>query len=446
MYIISNAMEQLNNREIAVGIWLLIGIGLVLILKSKRSAAMDVLRAALNPKLVILFAIFAAYASVLTWIFSRVGLLTSDQFMATFLWYFLPGLGILFDVFQTEESDRYFRKLVIGSFSAMGAFEFVFAFYTFHLAVEILLVVPITAILGVILAFSKRRQEHKEVHSVAQWILTVIVIVYVTASAWRLIDDPGAFFTASTARNFILPIILTIGTIPFYYALLIYLHIEKANIYLNLKNFQSEELKRYAKRRFVMAFMFRPWLLNRAARQFYNLSAETNAEVDKIVEDIFAYERNKKHPPIIDPTEGWCPYASQDFLAGLGLRTNDYHEEAHGEEEYFAGSKSIEIDDPDPASFNTVTFYIEGEKEVVKTLKLKGRFYDKPPPNVAVSQFREIAIELVMIGEGVNELTAKLLVSGSKDSRIPHNATTIQWLTERLPTGRGFEVYFTLSR
>lgn len=110
-----------------------------------------------------------------------------------------------------------------------------------------------------------------------------------------------------------------------FYVWFCYSHIEPATIQIDMKTFQSGDLKRYAKRRFFLTFMARPWLLRRAVRQFHNLPAETNEDVDKIVREILTYERQVENPSEVDPKIGWSPYLASKFLSELELKTGDYH-------------------------------------------------------------------------------------------------------------------------
>ncbi|MEJ2035862.1 MAG: hypothetical protein P8X69_07225, partial [Maritimibacter sp.] len=113
---ILEALKQLNNREIAVGVWLLVSLIAMLWSISLRRGLIDVLKSLLSPKLILLFGSFAVYVAFLVWLLSLVGLWTFDQLTATVLWYFLSGVGLLSGVFSITEGDQHFRKLFRGAF------------------------------------------------------------------------------------------------------------------------------------------------------------------------------------------------------------------------------------------------------------------------------------------------------------------------------------------
>ena len=186
-----------------------------------------------------------------------------------------------------------------------------------------------------------------------------------------------------------------LGCVPFFYFWYCYSHVENARVRINFKTFQSDSLKRYARRRFFRAFMIRPWLLQRATRQFQVMPAVTTNDVDQIVSEISAYERERENPPGVDENLGWSPYLACNFLKEEGLQTEDYHS-GHEGREWWAASKHVDLDTqvlPNQAVFN-----IEGTRGLVTTLRLKGDFFDEGDITVALQRFNDIAQTLVEKG------------------------------------------------
>lgn len=440
--IILGILSQLNNREIAVGVWLAVALLAVLASASLRQSLGGVLKATLASKLLILFSSMALYVAVLVWALLQFHLWTPSQLMATFLWYFLSGLILLSRVFDTKEGDRYFRKTVKGAIAVTGAFEFVVVAFTFSLPVELILV-PVLTLFGAMLALSETKPEYRSVRRLFEWVFILFGLVLLWKSIGQIWSEPDAFFTTTTGRNFVLPIFLTIGIIPFLYFWFCYSQIEHARIAINQKTFQSEDLKSYARKRFFLIFMARPWLLKRAVRQFHSLPAKRKSDVNKIINDVLTYERNSENPPAVSNLQGWSPNLAREFLAAQSLRTNDYHA-GFGEEEYWANSEYLNLDEQLLPS--TAAFYLEGERDVVKTLKLKGHFRDDFDPQNGVERLRDLAAELVAQSEKLTDEESRQILPMNDDFSVTNNLTQIKWRTERYPNDKGFEVYFTLSR
>lgn len=343
---------------------------------------------------------------------------------------------------QSKEDDLYFRNLFRGSLRLGGVFEFIVVAYTFSFVTELLLV-PVLFLIAAALALAETKPEYAKAKVLLEFILATFAIVLIWNSVSSIWSQPDQFLTTDTGRNFFLPILLTVGSIPVFYLLFCYSHIEQARIQIDQKTFQSDDLKRYARKRFFLIFPLRPWLLRRATRQFHTLPARTNADVDQIISDILNYERDEEAPPTVDPTEGWSPFEARDFLSETGLRTNDYHK---GYDEYWASSEYVELDSH--ILPNKAVFYIEGREGVVTTLKLSGKFMDDFDSGKAIQKLRIIGALLCEKATGHGDIAIDSLIQNSQvfENEIIIDGTRIRAWGERYPSNRGFEVFLTLSR
>lgn len=285
--------ENFNNREIAGTVWLL-AIFMFGFLKSKdvRNSLAQVLRAIVAPRLVVVFACLAGYVALLAWIGNSLGFWSSAQTTQTILWYFFGGLPLLVRANDAKEGGRHFLGFAKAAVSVTALLEFIYVARTFSLPVELVLT-PIVTVVALMAALSDRDPEHARVKTLMNWLLVAVVGTIFWNSISQVLETPNDFFVADTLRAFILPIYFTLGSIPFFYAVHCYVHIEIARIQINHKTFQSEELKRYAKKRFISTFLVRPWLLRRATRQFHIMPAKESSDVEEIIQDILQYEREK---------------------------------------------------------------------------------------------------------------------------------------------------------
>ncbi len=407
-----------------------------------RYSLWSIAKALFTPKLLVFFGMVAINVVVLCWLLGEVGLWSTSQIPSTVLWFAMGGCVFAGRALQSKEDDRYFRNLFRGSLKLGGIFEFIVVAYTFGLIAELILV-PCLFLLGATLAVAGTKPEYSKAKTLLEAILAVFALVLVWNSVSSIWAEPAAFFTTDTGRNFILPILLTVGSIPVFYLLFCYSHIEQARIQIEQKTFQSDDLKRYARKRFFLTFVLRPWLLRRATRQFHVLPAWTKSDVEQIITDILNYERNEELRPEIEPAIGWSPYTARDFLKNDGLRTNDYHK---GFEEYWATAPYIELDDH--ILPNKATFYLEGEADVVKTLKLTGKFRDDFDGELGRAKFQEIAQTLCQQAIGHIEIDLNVFLLSTDDFRVDKmvGGVAISSWTERYPSGTGYEVFFTISR
>lgn len=434
--------EAFNNREIAIGLWIIVGLLFCLSRSDLRSSLWDVAKALLAPKLLLFFGIVAINVVVLCWLMAEIGLWSISQMPSTVLWFVMGGCVFAGRALQSKEDDQYFRNLFRGSLKLGGIYEFIVVAYTFSFVTELVLV-PILFLLAATLALADTKPEHAKAKVLLEVILAIFALVLVWNSVSSIWSQPDQFLTTGTGRNFVLPILLTIGSIPVFYLLFCYSHIEQARIKIDQKNFQSDDLKGYASKRFFLIFPLRPWLLRRATRQFHTLPARTNADVDQIISDILNYEREEEVPPTVDPTKGWSPFEARDFLRAQGLRTNDYHK---GHDEYWASSEYVELDSH--ILPNKAVFYIEGQKGVVTTLKLSGKFMDDFESGEALKKLKVIGALLCKKAIGQSDVPIDSFLPNSQvfENELVFDGTTIRAWGERYPSNRGFEVFLTLSR
>lgn len=76
---------------------------------------------------------------------------------------------------------------------------------------------PIFAFLGGMLAVAASRPEYKQVKALLNFILAAVGFVFLGYAVYRIAKSPADFTTVSTAREFTVPLLLTLGLVPFTY-------------------------------------------------------------------------------------------------------------------------------------------------------------------------------------------------------------------------------------
>jgi hypothetical protein len=434
--------DNFNNRELAGAIWLTAALIFFVVKKDVRRSLANVIRAALDHKLVILFSGLAVNVAILSWLGMFPKIWDFSLLTPTTVWYFLGGLPLLARAFDAKEGTQHFWGYAKDAVSGTALLEFIFVAKTFSLPVELILT-PLITVIAMMVVVSERNPDHAAANKLLTWILSVIAVVILWNSISQIWAEPGEFLTAKTFKSLILPIYLSIGSIPFFYAMYCYSHIEGARIQIDQKTFHADELKKYAKKRFILTFMARPWLLRRATHQFHIRPTKEAQDVDKIIRDILDYEREAESPPDVDDCDGWSPYAARDLLADEGLRTGDYHA-GYDNKEWWSGIASKELDDSLLPSHANYSF--TGVKGLVKYLKLKGHFVDEFTTDKALAEFSRLAVKLLKSAapNSTDEIADMLL--NREVFEVSLDATRIQFKNERFPNERGFELILEIER
>lgn len=432
-----------NNREISIAFWIIVSLILLCIKKDFRSLLISATQGFTHQIFLVLFIGFALYIAALSWVGIGIGLLNSGQTTAVVIWYFVGGLILPFRAVSAKGGMQHFQRYAESSFIGIALFEFIVVFNTFSLLAELFLVL-ITFLLGAAMAISESRPEFSSTKNLFTWLLGILILFLAWNSISQIWVAPEDFFTMTTLGDFILPIYLTIGSMPFLYALYCYSCTEQVRIRIARESSQSKEVKKYAKKCFTYRFWFRPQLLERAAQRFYIISVHGKAtDVNKIICDVLQYEQEKKNPPAVDGKEGWSPYAACNFLAEHNLYVDDYRQ-INYEGQYSSDLVSDGLSN-NPANCTSVFYSFIGVKGLVKEFELQGYFIGDSALDEDLEEFSELATKLCDRAiPGDTDHISKKLTSG-EGFKIKLGATTVR-LEKEVPESRRTILILTIKR
>ncbi|NVK12901.1 MAG: hypothetical protein HWE35_01860 [Rhodobacteraceae bacterium] len=131
--------EAFNNREIAIGFWIILGLLFCLSRADLRSSFWSIAKTLVAPKLLLFFGIVALNVVALCWLLAELGLWSTPQLPPSVLWFVMGGCVFAGRALQSKEDDRYFRNLFRGSLRLGGIFEFIVVAYTFSFVTELVL-------------------------------------------------------------------------------------------------------------------------------------------------------------------------------------------------------------------------------------------------------------------------------------------------------------------
>lgn len=207
-----------NNRQWAVLFWLVVLLGWALSQPELRSNMRDIARAALEPVLLLSLVMMAAWMTSLVYAAERIGLWDLDLATDTVFWFVFAGL-VLFGAFgDATKQEHFFRRKVLTVLEIGIAVEVLSDFFVLNLVVEIVLVQPGLALLTVLSVAAARRAEHRMVKVVADSVLIVASVAILSYVAVSLLHNWSAVDKGDLVREFALPVWLTVGALPFVYA------------------------------------------------------------------------------------------------------------------------------------------------------------------------------------------------------------------------------------
>jgi hypothetical protein len=146
---------------------------------------------------------------------ARLGLWTGDLVKDTTIWFLTFAVVRLFRMSNVGKEGHVFRETIVDPLTATALVEFITNLYVFPLLIEVLLI-PIATGLA-LLAFVAGRQKVTAVRRTANGALGIIGIGIIAFSGFELLRNWAQLDLLHQVRLLVLPIWLTIGTVPYLY-------------------------------------------------------------------------------------------------------------------------------------------------------------------------------------------------------------------------------------
>jgi hypothetical protein len=249
---VESPVPALDNREFALVAWILLGLAASVFSKSLRASLGSVLKTLLGWKLLLIFGSMTLYLGALVFLLSLAGLWTADLVSETVFWFLFSGLVILFRAVSAGGQEDFFKRTVFSVFALTAISEFVLNLRPLGLVLELLLV-PVLVLLFGTLAVAEARLDDRHVRGLLQGLIVAIGLLLLAYTLIGMVTDPPVFMTYVNLLQFLLPILLTAGVIPFVYGIALLTTYGSLFSRLNWKLDRHRATRRCAKRRVLRA-------------------------------------------------------------------------------------------------------------------------------------------------------------------------------------------------
>ncbi|MFQ6292763.1 hypothetical protein ACLMO3_20710 [Yersinia enterocolitica] len=438
-------MDILNNREIAIALWL-VAISVYIFSSSKMAAVRNALKGVLAAffvrQIMSALCLMVAYMAIVIYWLYELELWNFEQLKNTVFWCVSVGFISLFNLEKIKEDKFFFKHSVLDNLKLLAILQFILGVYTFSLWVEVLLV-PILVLLGAMLAITETNRKHHQVRVILEYCLTAFGVVLIVYTLYMLMTNFGEFGQAKTAYDFFIPPMLTLLYLPFIFFMLVYSTYEQ--VFVRLRFSIKSRFHRYAAKLFaIILFNVRLSLLERWSFQVAKTNIKSYSDLIETFKYIFKVKYSEKNPKEVPKEQGWSPYKAKEFLVNEGLSTGFYNR--FFEEEWFASSSMEEFSDgiiPD-----NIAYYVEGSEEVAKVLKLKVNVNDASRTHQACEKLEAVAEVLSMssLNQPLSE-EMKNAISGRNSYFEKVEDKTIALIVEHWPNHKfmGFDLKLLIS-
>ena len=157
--------------------------------------------------------------------------------------------------------------------------------------------------------------------------------------------------------------------------------------------------------------------------------------------------RAREKDPIDIPIEqGWSPYRAKDFLAEQGLTTDEYHRTLPELDDWYACSNYYELSNG--ILPNNIAYYIDGDADAAKQLKLVININENEQLTNASTTFVELACVLCDKVLGVKlPLELRTAISSNSDASDTIGGKPVSVVYQDFGGEfNRFTVYFTIGK
>ena len=193
-----------------------------------RESIPQLILAFLNRSILLSLFLLFMYILLEVWIGYRIGWWNGKLAKETVIWSVVSGSVLLFKgALEANKDPDFFRNAVYATILPTVFITFFINLTSFNLIVEIVLQL-IVAVLVVVSIYTHAHDERKyePVRKYSDRILTLIVFFWLVYTACYLFETWAQIDRYQLLREFILPIWLTIGLLPFLFALSLYVAYE----------------------------------------------------------------------------------------------------------------------------------------------------------------------------------------------------------------------------
>ena len=211
--------DFLNSREDAIVLWAVALLGFVLYKNPREVSAsiLAVVRAALHPKLLLLFGSALVYSAAVVYVAAELGLWHTPALKVTVYWLLGTAIVLAGRALTKGARDRpaYLREVLRRMLAVTIVVEFVVGVYSLPLLLEVALVGIAILFTGVQVVAEHDPKTPAIARTFINGVLVAVGLIWFGYFALRLATDVSGFFTREHAEDFLVPPLLTLALVPF---------------------------------------------------------------------------------------------------------------------------------------------------------------------------------------------------------------------------------------
>ncbi|TSA24392.1 hypothetical protein D4R71_07135 [bacterium] len=440
------ALDILNNRELALTIWIIVFIIFSLLwlkMEEVRKSFKRLLKAFFVKKIISSLVLMVIYIVIVVIVLYKLNLWEFHQLKNTIFWSVSIGAMNLLRISAVKKDPQFFKNSILDNLKLIAFIQLITGYYTFNLFVELLLV-PFILILSLTSIIAKRERKLQGLGKFIDKIMALFGLILILYSTYMLIAHLSEFTTKQTMCDFYTPPLLTLLYFPFIYIMIIFITYEE--VFIRMQFFiKNVKLRRYAKLCLIFNFKLRIKLIDRWASTLQFQDNSSREEIKASVKQIFKMVSVEKNPPAVLIKEGWSPYLAKQFLESEGLQTGYYH--PISQKEWFACSNSIKCNND--LICNDIIYYVDGNETIARSLELVMSIYSVKSALVAHNKLLSCTRTLLKnaLDVEISGNIEKAILNGENQTfKFGQYVAEIVKEDFQLRDSYGYHIKFTLSK
>jgi hypothetical protein len=209
-------IESISPREFALFFWITVILIAGVLYKPTRAALAGILPTVFAKSVIGPFALAALYVTGEVYLLKWLGLWDIAHLKTTIMWLITFAFVAMFEISQIKGHKSGIAAITRDIFAFTALFVFITELHSFAWYVEIA-ALPLIVSIQLMSEFSKRDPQYAKVARLFGCLVPAIGFGYFGYSVWMTTTHWSETATRSTAFDFVIPILLSLGFLPFLY-------------------------------------------------------------------------------------------------------------------------------------------------------------------------------------------------------------------------------------
>jgi len=240
--------EIFSNRELATFVWITFFIVLFSFKKEIRKSILQVIKSFFVTGILSIILLVAIYTFGSILILKYYRFWDLSLIKDTIFWFVGFAFMTLFKLDKAKEVS-FFLNVLKDSFKLTVFLEFFLNFYTFSFITE-MIIIPVFATIFLMNLVSENKDEYKPVNKLTSKIIGIIGLIYILFALYNLFFKNQNIFSNHNLNTLILPVLLTVLSVPFFYFTTLYSNYERLFLRVKFMN-KNVEIQRKLKRQIL---------------------------------------------------------------------------------------------------------------------------------------------------------------------------------------------------